>query len=228
MATFGKNDSLLQLQKFITDVYGEPGDKHFSLFELIAQQARFSMRILKDIRKGDDKSLEHNMAVAISWTIAIANRLHIDISDALWQRFPGVCSFCGKRPCICKKDHLKKRVSHLVSTGAKKPKTLAHAQKELGEIYPKDSRTLEGAALLLAEEVGEFSEAINQYYLTHQKTDLEQIKFEIADYLSCLFDIANSSNINMAESLTIRYGNNCPKCHKLPCTCDLRTASFVI
>ncbi len=228
MAKFAHTDSIADLQKFIADVYGESGDKHFSLFELVAQQERFSMRILKRIRRRDMDELASDLAVALSWAIAAANRLHVDVGDALWKRFPGVCSYCGKRPCACTTRHLTGRAHISPAKGVKKPQTLERTQLELGEIYPKDKRTIESAGMLLAEEMGEFSEAINRYYLSHQTSEFEKVCKELADYVSCIFDVANSANISLADVFAKLYNKNCHLCHNIPCTCDFSKASFVI
>ena len=36
-----------------------------------------------------------------AWLCSIANLLDIDISDALWKKYPGVCYRCGMIPCEC-------------------------------------------------------------------------------------------------------------------------------
>lgn len=228
MAKFSKDDSIADLQKFLDDVYGKSDDQHFSLFELVGQQERFSMRILKDIRKRDHEALSSDIITALSWGLEVANRLHIDVGDVLWQRFPGVCSYCGKRPCSCTTRHLTSRAHISPAAGMKKPRSLAKAQEDLEAIYPSAARTIESAGMLLAEEVGEFSEAIHQYYLSHKEPELAKVKIELADFVSCLFDVANSAHLQLAEILARDYAKNCNHCHNIPCTCDFKKVAFVI
>ncbi|MFA6006601.1 MAG: MazG-like family protein [Candidatus Paceibacterota bacterium] len=224
MASFLKNGSIADLQEFVSTVYGVSEDQKFSLFELVDNQAIFAMRAIKGIRKNDVEKLRINLLFSFSWVMSIANRLHIDASDMLWKRFPGCCSYCGKRPCICKSKHVETRVKGLHSIG-KKPRTLAASQAELDAIYPKSDRTLDQAGIHLAEETGEFSEAVNQYYSIHDEKHLAKLEIEFADLISCMFDVANSAGINIAEEIAKVYHNNCATCHKPSCVCPFMSAS---
>jgi NTP pyrophosphatase (non-canonical NTP hydrolase) len=55
------------------------------------------------IRKGDVDSIEEEIADVIAWTASLANLLDIDLEDALQKKYPGVCRYCGRAPCICDK-----------------------------------------------------------------------------------------------------------------------------
>ena len=78
-----------------------------------------------------------------------------DVESAVWHRFPFVCSYCGKRPCSCKKNKSAKRKQN-----------------------------------------------------------------EIADYVSCVFGVANSAKIDLAAELAKLFRNNCHVCRKAPCRCS--------
>jgi NTP pyrophosphatase (non-canonical NTP hydrolase) len=92
------------------------------------------------------------------------------------------------------------------------------------QIYPSNSRTLAEAGVHLAEEMGELSEAIHIYLGEHHGPQFKDIEDEAADYLSCLFGVANSAKIDIALQLESFFYKNCHVCHNLPCSCNF---SFV-
>lgn len=168
---------------------------------------------------GDKEKLKSNLLIAFSWVMGIANRLHIVAEQNVLQRFPGVCSCCRKASCICKRMNQKKRIKNLKKkniTGS-----LADLQKMFSLIYPPSARSLFEAGVHLAEEAGELSEAIYCFSGEHKAEQFEQIKIEIADYISCLFGVANSAEIDVAKELGKMYRNNCHVCHEAPCICKL-------
>lgn len=223
MAKFSPKESLLKFQRFINEIFGLPDDRLFSISDLLSNQERFTMRALKGIRKGDKKKLKKNLLIAFSWLMAIANRFHIDVENAVWLRFPLVCSYCGKSPCICKKTHPLKRIK-IIRKKSLKPKSLADFQKMFSLIYPPSSRILSDAGVHLAEEMGELNEVVHHFLGEHKNRQFEEIKNEIADYISCIFGVANSAKIDMAKEFVKMYYRNCHVCHKVPCICNF---SFV-
>lgn len=223
MLKFSSKNSLSQFQNFINEVYSLPDDRLFSLSDLLSNQERFTMRALKGIRKGDKNKLKNNLLIAFSWLMAITNRFHINAEKAVWWRFPMVCSYCGKRPCSCKKIGLFKRVK-IIRKKTLKPKNLSDFQKMFSLIYPPTSRTLTHAGVHLAEETGELSEAIHCFLGEHKMKQFEEIKNEIADVISCFFGVANSAKIDIAKEFGKMYYKNCHVCHKVPCVCNF---SFV-
>ena len=218
MKKFSIQESLLQFQNFIKDIYSLPDDRLFSISDLLSNQERFTMRALKGIRKGDKKKLRINLLIAFSWLMAIANRFHINVEEVVWRRFPAVCSYCGKQPCICKKIHPLKR-KKLIGKKPLKPRKLSDFQKMFSLIYPPESRTLYHAGVHLAEEMGELNESIHHFLGEHKNRQFEEVKNEIADYTSCVFGVANSARIDLAKELAKIYYKNCHVCHRLPCIC---------
>lgn len=217
MASFKNTGSIRDFKQFTDDVYSLPDDRRYSIHDLLVQQQRFVMRALKGIRKGDIEKLKLNLLIALSFSML--NRLHIDIEDEVWKRFPYLCSYCGNKPCICKKIKPHSRLKIKINNSLR-PKTLAGFQKMFDEIYPADSRTLADAGVHLAEEMGEVSEAIHNYLGQHQEKQFDQIKFELADFISCVFGVANSAKIDVAQELVKMFNNGCHICHRTPCICS--------
>lgn len=79
--------------------------------------------------------------------------------------------------------------------------------------YEKDRiRGIEGTFMWLMEEVGELSSALRQ-------RDKENLGAEFADVLAWLATIANVAEIDLSEEIARKYGNGCPGCGRLACTC---------
>ena len=223
MSSFSPRGSIADFQQLVRDVYAEPNDRMFSVSDLLSNMSRFTMRAIKGIRKGDRDRLAMNLVIAFSWFTGVANRLHIDIDDIMWRRFPNVCSYCGNRPCLCKKAKPSSRV-RLDGVRVGRPQSLADYQKMLAEIYPSASRALADAGIHLAEEMGEVSEAVHTFLGEHKSEQFDAILDEMADYASCVFGVANSSAIDLAGLLAAQFAENCHVCHYAPCRCDF---SFV-
>ncbi len=226
MASFDTDQSLTQLQNFIGHVYGLTDDRLFSLWDLLTQVQRFAMRALKGIRKDNRDKLKLNLLISFSWLLAVANRLHINLEDELWARFPTRCPYCAKAPCQCQKVK-SAPVKPRERPGAKRPKTLAAFQTMFRSIYPPERRTLPDAGVHLAEETGEVSEAIHNFLGEHLPVQFDDVTLEMADWVSCVFGVANSAGLDLALELSRHYHNNCHICHAMPCRCTFnQVASY--
>ena len=219
MVTILPSASVTSAQQAISDIYAIPDDQLYSVWDLLSNQERFTMRALKGIRKDAMGKLKLNLVISLSWLMAIMNRFHIDLEGSVWNRFPFRCSYCGKTPCICKKEHPKKRV-RILQHHSKKPNSLSKFQEMLRIIYPTEQRTLEQAGIHLAEELGELSEAIYLFLGEHKEKYFKTIEEEAADLFSCSMGVANSARIDVANEYTILFKNNCHVCHKAPCICN--------
>jgi len=216
--SFPADGAMADLQAFVAGVYAVPDDRIYSLWDLLVQEERFAMRALKGIRQGDMQKLNHNLLIALSWLMSIANRLHIDADEETWRRFPRSCSYCGKTPCACSAIKPTARLA-ITADDRLRPKTLAEMQTMFADIYPPGHRTLADAGVHLAEEIGEVSEAIHNYLGEHREQQFDEVKLEFADLVSCVFGVANSAHIDIAKELSAMYRKNCHVCHQAPCVC---------
>lgn len=203
-------------------MYGLNNDRYFSTTDILTQVQRFCMRGLKGIRKGERQKTTLNFLIALCWFMSLMNQLHIDLAAATWQRFPNLCSYCGSCPCVCKKQKVKKR-KRVIARNGKKPKTIAEFQRMFSVIYPKESRTLEHAGIHLGEEMGELAEAVLAYRGGRNEEDFEKVAEEAADFLSCLFGVCNSWDIEVAKELAAMFPENCHVCKKAPCECSFQS-----
>ena len=53
------------------------------------------------IRKNDREAMEEEFADVLAWLASLANLLDIDIEEAAKKKYPGVCTYCEKKPCEC-------------------------------------------------------------------------------------------------------------------------------
>ncbi len=216
--SFSANQSIAEFQKMIENIYALPDDRLFSIHDILSNLERFTMRAIKGIRKGKREKIINNLLISFSWLGALSNRFHIDLEKAVWTRFPFVCSYCGKSPCVCKKEKIAKRVK-LTKKTANKPVSIAEFQMMFRSIYPPETRDLADSGIHLAEETGEVSESVNVFLGEHKANQFEKITQEMADWVSCLFGVANSAKINISKELVKMFANNCHVCHQAPCVC---------
>jgi NTP pyrophosphatase (non-canonical NTP hydrolase) len=238
------NESISKFQQMIWDIYGVPDDRLYSNWDLLSNLERFTMWSLKGIRKGktgeikinidqtnlpeninesysdifSKTGIKFNLLVSFAWFLALTNRLHIDLENQVWQRFPNYCPYCGQRPCHCaqwKEGKIKKG-----KVPSQQPKNLAEFQIMFKEIYPPQNRTLEHAGVHLAEELGELSEALHLFQGTHKKKYFNQLEKETADYFSCLMGVANSVDFDFAQSFYQLFPEKCHVCNQKVCICN--------
>jgi len=53
------------------------------------------------LRSKSRNELSDEVADVFAWVCSIANLLDIDLSEALYNKYSGVCSKCGRTPCEC-------------------------------------------------------------------------------------------------------------------------------
>ena len=221
MASVKQNTTIREYQNFVKEVYGLSNDRYFGLWDMITNMERFMMRGLKGIRKEDTEKTKINLLIAFSWFISITNQLHINLEEEVWNRFPYLCSYCASCPCLCKEKKIEHRKEVPVDD-IKRPKSLEEFQNMFNQIYPTEQRTLEHAGVHLAEEAGEFSEAILTYRGGHKDKDFKKVELEMADFFSCIMGVFNSLGTNIAKELSIMFSDNCHVCKNAPCTCNFK------
>jgi NTP pyrophosphatase (non-canonical NTP hydrolase) len=92
--------------------------------------------------------------------------------------------------------------------------TLSDLQSLIRRMYhDKDAaRGVEGTFMWLVEEVGELSSALRSGTRDEQA-------MEFADVLAWLATIANVAGVDLGEAVRKKYGDGCPGCGQVACTC---------
>jgi NTP pyrophosphatase (non-canonical NTP hydrolase) len=214
MTALSRRPSFYELQRAITLIYGLPNDRWFDLSDMLTNVHRFSMRGVKAVRKDDLVSANTNLTIALSWFTSTANRLNLDLHAATWSRFQYRCWYCHSCPCSCNRSEDKQARNR----GC--PRSIAGYQVMFARIYPPSRRTEAEAAAHMAEELGEFSEAVMMYRTRHTAADLDRVTLEAADFISCLLGVYNSLGLSAQDALIGMFGDNCHECHSAPCRCE--------
>lgn len=214
--------SFADLQRVVHEIYSIPNGRWFDLADMATNVSRFTMRALKAVRRDDPAKVERNMAIAISWFTSSTNRLHLDVMRAVWKRFPYACATCRRCPCQCTRGSPDPKPAPTISI---RPSSIADVQDMFAAIYSPQFRSLEHAAIHLAEEVGELQESIMMYRSRHRPTDFKQISIEAADYMSCALGLYSSLQLahpnrkSCAQALAQLFQQDCHKCGQVPCDC---------
>jgi NTP pyrophosphatase (non-canonical NTP hydrolase) len=83
-----------------------------------------------------------------------------------------------------------------------------------GMYHDKDvARGIDGTFMWLVEEVGELATALRQETLEEQSA-------EFADVFAWLTTLANVAGVDLSAAIHKKYGEGCPGCGHLLCTCD--------
>lgn len=95
--------------------------------------------------------------------------------------------------------------------------TLDELQQLIDRMYSRkdQARGVEGTFMWLMEEIGELASALQT------GTDRDNLEEEFADVLAWLTTIANVAQIDLAQAISKKYGQGCPGCKLLVCTCAL-------
>jgi NTP pyrophosphatase (non-canonical NTP hydrolase) len=92
--------------------------------------------------------------------------------------------------------------------------TLREFQQLIRNMYhDKDAaRGVEGTFMWLTEEIGELATAL-------RSGSPEEQSLEFADVLAWLATIANVVDIDLEQAIVKKYGQGCPGCGQISCTC---------
>lgn len=222
-ATVLKDTGLDSLQHFNRATYGALNDQHFDNRAMTGRLLRYSIQVLRLARKGDTKKAGYYLSVALSWSFALANRLHINLKDRIWKKYQGICPECSSVPCVCPPNESKPENA---LEPLKQPETLKDLQRMLDLIYPNN--TLNGSILHLAEEIGELVQSTEYFHGTHDERFLDQSVENLVDVVASICAVATCFDLDLAAEFENHFKFGCPKCQKSPCTsCGFTTAKII-
>jgi NTP pyrophosphatase (non-canonical NTP hydrolase) len=92
--------------------------------------------------------------------------------------------------------------------------TLQDFQQMIRDMYfeKDEARGIDGTFMWLMEEVGELAAALRD---GSQEDKME----EFADVLAWLTTIANVADVDLTAAIEHKYGQGCPGCQQLVCSC---------
>lgn len=93
--------------------------------------------------------------------------------------------------------------------------TLQELQQLIDTMYSRkdEARGIDGTFMWLMEEIGELAAALREEPKENQAK-------EFADVLAWLATLANVAEIDLAEAVRQKYGQGCPGCGAMICSCS--------
>lgn len=90
-----KPESLREWQEMFGEIYGRKN--------LALSPAECFLRLVKEVgdlaealRREEKREIKNYLASAFAWLCGLYGRLKIDMEKSIWNRFPGICPYCGK------------------------------------------------------------------------------------------------------------------------------------
>ena len=201
--------------------------------DLIARLIEEITKLMEHARKDRRMLFRAQLTNIFSWSMAVTNRLEINIQEALWYKYPGVCPYCLKeKDCICGTEHPIIKNKEIVlrrlrrERAGREPQTLTEYQTLHGRLYSwqHDRELPIVIAAHLVEEAGEVSYAHRHLEIAKKSKTrdywLNSVREEMSDVISWMFALANRLEFNLADVIWEYYPYECVKCHKGPCICE--------
>lgn len=173
------------------------------------------------------------MPKAIAWWFTVCGKLGIiSVSDLLWRKFPARCPYCQKEEhdaAKCKREDARRPdwpELERLGKGKVKPKSLGEWQRMFRTIYKQPVKPdFETALARLAEELGEFAEAIRVFPFAPG-----YVLSEAADVFAWLMNIQNNIDYRngtdephfgdyLEELYCSAYPDYCIECRRERCIC---------
>lgn len=203
-------------------IFGERNDQKYEDWKLVARMVAEAGKLLKLARKDRRKEFPLQLANTFSWYTAVANRLDIDIHEALWQKYPGVCSYCMRpEDCLCGIDHpLEIEDKEFVLRGlrldrdGREPKTVSDHQSMHARLYAWQH--LRELPITIAAHVVEETIEAEEAFRNEERDNLVE---EMADIASWIFAVATRLEFDFADAMWEYYPYACVECKDAPCRC---------
>ncbi|MBI4087513.1 MAG: hypothetical protein HY434_01645 [Candidatus Liptonbacteria bacterium] len=212
-------ESVRGYQEMFREVYG-PANERYPDSDLFLRLIEEIASVMEVVRKDDLHELPVQLARVYAWWNAVANRIKIDLQEALWLKYPGVCSYCLRTEnCFCAVEHpnVPRRediLRRLRRERGHEPQSLKGHQELHQRLYGRQNRRILAiqTASHLAEEAGEISREFRH-------RGVEGLQDEMADVGSWIFALANRCGFDIADAVWELYPYECETCHVFVCSC---------
>jgi len=224
VAKLERPKSLRDFQQMNIHIYGKKNREKYRDEELVARLIEEISVLMEHARKDMRQRFRLQLANIFSWYNAVANRLGLGLQEILWNKYPGVCSYCMRdRDCMCGTEHpVQIENKEFVLRGlrldreGREPTTLSEHQAFHARLYAwqHDRELPIVIAAHLVEEAGETSAAFRH-------KDREGLSDEMADICSWIFALATRMEFDLADAVWEYYPYACVKCHAPQCICSV-------
>ena len=196
-------------------IFQAKNDRDYSPSDLLLRIEEEAAQIDEALRKETLGDVQQPLARLLAWLFSLCNRMNIDLQDVVWQKYQGICPYCGREEncmCITYTDTQNPKEWYRNPSG-KIPSSLKEWQVMFDKIYGRINSLMWLISIWLHfhEELGE---VIRDFRLKSPK-----MKEEIADTFAWIIAFANKIKINLEEILWNQYPGRCDTCGKEKCIC---------
>lgn len=183
------------------------------------------------------KITQQDFIKSISWLMALAAKMEVDLEDAFLRKYPGVCPYCLAATCVCHRTgksperdtpahKVKEELERKYGSNSGYFKTSLNGLADhLATIYQNNEIIWNFSGPWLAcakifEEIAELHEAIEKY-CNHKKTK-KNMEEEFADVLAWTLSTWKGcfKDQNLDDAFKDYYIDGCPVCLSNPCRCE--------
>lgn len=215
-----KPSTIRDWQNMFANIYGNV-NSNLTPEEIWLHLMEEAGEVAKDMRKENFNTLALNLPDVFAWLCSFANRIGIDLEDAVWSKYPRVCPYCLRtKYCICISEGYDTfDPARLVNFKRQKerPSTFNQWYAMFKDIYGNVNRVLSRASIgfHLMEEIGEVASTVRLD--NHQDYGME-----IADVFAWLIALTMKiPEIGGLDEITWQiFPGHCKRCHKATCECE--------
>ncbi|HEX8322288.1 MAG TPA: hypothetical protein VF595_00120, partial [Tepidisphaeraceae bacterium] len=222
---------LRQWQAHLQELYSNQ-NKQRSPLETLSRVVEMASGVARGVREDDSETLRTFVPRTLAWILGLATQLEIDLQDAVWRAYPGVCTHChSDQGCSCKIHPEKRRrlkdedEIYRLQQNHTLPASLPEWQAMFGKIYLTINQVAaaDKCVLHFLEELGEVSEAVRYKLAPESKYTPAEIKVmlqnELADLFAWFIAVTNLERVEIDAYMQDIYEYVCPECGKSPCDC---------
>jgi len=236
--SYQKNQSADEYIKMFAEIFEPVQNIERDFRDVFLRLVEALAACMQYINKSDDYKLAHALPKVFSWFCSLVYKSEVEqqvsFDDIVWNKYPAICPYCKKNPCMCRGIRAPLIVEELVeyqnTNKSKKPKTLRAWQNMFSSLYPRDIQGYHMSSNVnhLFEEIGEISEAYRLRYFSY-----DNLRSELADAFTWIIGIANLldskaqadslhgiSRYLLDEEVFGDFPGRCMKCDCIPCLCS--------
>jgi len=211
--------TVAEFQRMNLHIYGKANERYTDS-DLILRFYEDISDTMETARKDELEKLPSQIARNFSFANAVANRFEIDMQEALWHKYPGVCPHClREQNCMCSTEHpdipdKEQMLRWRRRDRTLEPKTLAEHQAFHGKLYARQNRRI-----LVIQTAGHLTEEAGEISKEYRHKNKPGMQDELADSFSWMFALANRCGFELAETVWNQYPYECEKCRETVCEC---------
>lgn len=211
--------TLRETQEMFNHIYAKTNDDFYSdTGHLMLRLHEVLSKCLESLRKERREEIITRLPHIFAWLAAFCNRMEINITDAVWHKFPNVCPYGLEETgclCIIRETKYQPTLPQLLryrNDQRNRPESILQFQIMFARIYGPVNRIKSLVAVLchLAEEVGE----IGKDFRLGNRAGLEA---EIADTFAWLCGLATHLGVDLEELIWKSYPGACSSCGQEIC-----------